>query len=193
MGIEQLCEKKGLIYHAGDDQNRYILASLGGPNPIICFGVNPSKAGTVAEGKPDAFQLDRTMGRIQSLIDKKDTPYDGWIMLNLYPQRTGYPDELDADDSDSVKDRLAANYSAIQMVLKEFPKAHLWAAWGNIIDTRRYLREALRVIAGYSEGRQWMVWGGLTQMGNPRHPLYVRGDENLEPVELVADIRLVMK
>ena len=54
------------------------------------------------------------------------------------------------------------------------------AAWGNIIDTRFYLGDALYDIQENLESEQWAYRGTLTKQGNPRHPLYMKSGEEFK-------------
>ena len=68
-------EKEPDIYE-GDENNRFVLG-LKGKNPFIVFGVNPSTA--------DKKNSDRTISKVIRFA--KRYKCDGWIMLNVYPQR----------------------------------------------------------------------------------------------------------
>ena len=56
----------------------------------------------------------------------------------------------------------------------------MWAAWGNIIDTRFYLGECLEEIERLTTDISWYACGKLTKQGNPRHTLYMKTDEKFD-------------
>ena len=71
---------KGKVLYLGDDTERFILGESGA-NPIICFGINPSTANDI--------KYDPTILKIRKIASENNC--DGWIMLNLYPQRATNP------------------------------------------------------------------------------------------------------
>ena len=159
---------KGWIY-LGDDIERYILGQPGKRNMLV-FGVNPSTA------TPGDNNIDPTIRKVRKLT--AEAGYDGWIMANLYPFRATKPKELPQKED---KRLLEKNLK----VLKALPTAYhidaVWAAWGNAIDTRFYLGDALYDIQEELEDDiEWYYRGMLTKDGNPRHPLYMKSRENYE-------------
>ena len=82
--------------YCGDDKARFILGEVG-ENPIICFGINPS----TANDKED----DPTILKIRKIESENNC--DGWIMLNLYPQRATNPNDMHKKaDNDLNKKKL---------------------------------------------------------------------------------------
>lgn len=151
------------IYKASeDDCNRYVLG-IEGKNPLICFGINPSEA---RPGKPDPTI--RSVSRIA-----QHNGYDSWIMLNIYPQRETDPDKihqmLDTDIS-------AENLYYIKEILQIYKPKELWAAWGNLITKRNFLKECFAEISELAKQHQcnWITFGGVNKSGHPRHPLYLK-------------------
>ena len=59
---------------------RYILGETG-KKPLVCVGINPSTAA------PN--NLDRTLTNVKRFSELNG--YDGWLMLNVYPQRSTDP------------------------------------------------------------------------------------------------------
>lgn len=149
----------GWIY-LGNDNERYVLGQPGGRN-ILVLGVNPSTA------KPgDDDPSIRNVRRIT-----KDKGYDGWIMMNLHPQRTPHPEEMYEKTVWS-----ANNPMVIEAVMKEFKVHAVWCAWGNMIDMpgKRFLYSELAAIYEVlGDYVKWFSYGNLTKDGNPRHPLYM--------------------
>lgn len=155
----------GWVY-LGDDCERYVLGQPGKRN-ILIFGVNPSTA------KPgDDDPTVRNVRRIVRNVKK----VDGWIMMNLYPQRAANPDALIEDEflrEDNLK--------VIREVWQFFLIESIWCAWGNMIERSGtpFLYESLRQIYGViGESVLWEHYGNLTIKGHPRHPLYMRATES---------------
>lgn len=184
---ENLRRKEGdgndVIYQVGDTENRYVLWEKG-ENPLICIGANPSRAGS-----DDDHPTDPTITRIRSLVknvsESGGEKFDGWIMLNLYPQRTPFPADLHCSD-ECDEEMMRENYEAIQTVFDEFKEAKTLLAWGNIIDLkeRGYLKESAKKIAILGGDRAWCVRGDFTNKNNPRHQLFVPKHKVLEEVTI---------
>jgi|GEM_PF-2569130 len=75
----------GWAYLGADENERYVLGEPKKHN-ILVFGVNPSTA------KPG--NDDPTIRKIRKVIEKRKNG-NGWLMMNLYPQRTPYPKMLE--------------------------------------------------------------------------------------------------
>ena len=132
-------KKNGEVLYLGDDTERFILGESGA-NPIICFGINPSTANDI--------KYDPTILKIRKIASENNC--DGWIMLNLYPQR-------------------ATNPNALTL-----------ASWGNAIGKRKYLKDCLKEILAIASDRKWVCRGKLTVKGNPRHQLCVPDNTKLQ-------------
>ncbi|MCR5167733.1 MAG: DUF1643 domain-containing protein [Oscillospiraceae bacterium] len=78
------------------------------------------------------------------------------------------------------------NVRIISKVLEEYKIDRIWAAWGNLIESREYLPVELSKICTAQENlknadrTEWYAWGRLTKRGNPRHPLYAKYDCDFE-------------
>ena len=162
-------------FYKGDNSKRFVLGEVIGPNPLICFGVNPSTA-KVQNG---ALKTDPTILKIKKFVEKRNC--DGWIMLNLYAQVTPEPNELHKNEDFDIYLH-EKNINIIKEILKNYPNADILACWGNLIEKRDYLKKlCLKEIFEISEkDRNWLYIGNLTKKGNPRHPLYASIDTNLE-------------
>lgn len=159
---------QGWIY-LGDDKERYLLGQPGRWNMLV-FGVNPSSA------VPGKKHEDPTIRRVRALTAAAG--YDGWIMSNLYPMITPHPEKL-PEKADPVL--LAMNISVLRALQETYHIAAVWAAWGDSINTRFYLGNALYDIVEVLNGDfEWYRCGSLTRNRNPRHPLYRRGNEGFE-------------
>lgn len=155
----------GWLY-LGDSKERYVLGQPGQYN-LMVVGVNPS---TAVPNKDD-----QTIRKVRQVVATAD--YDGWIMVNLYPQITKDPDQLDV----AADSRLTAgNIQVIQALFKQYMIGGVWAAWGDLIDKRYYLGKQLVKIEAISTDCEWYYKGTLTKKGNPRHPLYMKTDEQFE-------------
>ena len=155
---------KGWLY-IGDEKERYLLGQPGKYN-LLVFGVNPSTA------SPGESNLDPTIRKVRKVAEKEG--FDGWIMANLYPLRETDPDKL-PDKAD--KKLVDNNLKVISAIEKNYTIGKVWAAWGNIIDTQFYLGDNLYDILEFITDAEWYYRGKLTKDGNPRHPLYLKLEE----------------
>ena len=71
------------------------------------------------------------------------------------------------------------NLEAFRYVLSISENPSVWAAWGAIIEKRKYLPDCVRdmLAAGEEYGASWVCAGAITKKGHPHHPLYLRKDE----------------
>ena len=125
--------------------------------------------GTASAGENN---LDSTIRKVRKVAEKEE--FDGWIMANIYPQRTANPTEL-PDKAD--KKLVENNLKVIAALDKNYVIGKVWAAWGNIIDTQFYLGDNLYDIQEAVTSAEWYYRGKLTKGGNPRHPLHLKLEE----------------
>ena len=153
---------------------RYILGTRG-KNPLICIGVNPSTA------RPDA--LDNTLKSVERIA--LGNGYDSFLMFNVYAQRATSPDDMEKVCNPILH---AENLSAFRYILSISQKPAVWAAWGAVIEKRKYLPDCVRDLVALGEefGAQWYCAGAITKKGHPHHPLYLRKDEKLKPFDVTA-------
>lgn len=154
--------------HDYGDTVRYTLGqpALGkGMKNLVCFGINPSTA------RPN--DLDNTLKSVERIA--KRAGYDGWIMLNVYPQRATNPSDLHETIQEDIHIK---NVEHINRILVEY-NATILAAWGTLINKRKYLKECLQDIHKVSKKakRKWVCVGKLSKQGHPHHPLYLSNDE----------------
>ena len=151
---------------------RYILGTRG-KNPLICIGINPSTA------KPDA--LDNTLKSVERIA--LGNGFDSFIMFNVYAQRATSPDDMEKECNLLLHKE---NLEAFRYVLSISEKPAVWAAWGAIIEKRKYLPNCVRDMleAGREYGAQWYCAGAITKKGHPHHPLYLRKDEKIKPFDV---------
>ena len=108
----------------------------------------------------------------------------GAIVGSLYAM--GYS----PDDMEKVCNPLLhkENLKAFRYVLSLSEHPVVWAAWGAIIEKRKYLPDCLRdmLLAGEEYGAEWCCAGAISRKGHPHHPLYLRKDEKLRPFDVKA-------
>ena len=151
---------------------RYILGTRG-KNPLICIGINPSTA------QPD--NLDNTLKSVERIA--LGNGFDSFIMFNVYGQRATSPDDMEKECNLLLHKE---NLEAFRYVLSISEKPAVWAAWGAIIEKRKYLPACVRDMleAGKAYGATWYCAGAITKKGHPHHPLYLRKDEKLKPFDI---------
>ena len=159
------------------EEYRYILGTKG-KRPLITIGVNPSTAA------PD--DLDNTLKSVERIAHGNG--FDSFIMFNVYAQRATSPDDMDKERDERQH---SENMRAFAWVLSH-AGAHpaVWAAWGAVIEKRRYLPDCVRdmLLCGERYGAVWYTAGTRSKAkGHPHHPLYLRMDTPLDPFKDVED------
>ena len=153
---------------------RYILGTRG-KNPLICIGINPSTA------EPD--NLDNTLKSVERIA--LGNGFDSFIMFNVYAQRATSPDDMEKQCNLTLHKE---NLKAFSYVLSISENPTVWAAWGAIIEKRKYLPDCVRDLleAGERYGARWVCAGAITKKGHPHHPLYLRKDEKIKPFDVAG-------
>lgn len=153
---------------------RYILGTRG-KNPLICIGINPSTA------EPD--HLDNTLKSVERIAHGNG--FDSFIMFNVYAQRATSPDDMEKQCNPLLHQE---NLKAFRYVLSISENPTVWAAWGAIIEKRKYLPECVRDMleAGEQFQTRWVCAGAITKKGHPHHPLYLRKDEKIKPFDVAG-------
>lgn len=159
---------------------RYILGTRG-EKSLICVGINPSTA------RPDA--LDNTLKSVERIA--LGNGYDSFLMFNVYAQRATSPDDMEKAMNPMLHQE---NLEAFQYILSLSEKPAIWAAWGAIIEKRKYLPNCVRdmVTAGKAHDAQWLCAGPISKKGHPHHPLYLRKDEKLRPFDVTGYLEDVL-
>lgn len=141
-----------------DNSCRFVLGTTG-LKPLYVIGSNPSTA--------DDLKPDRTITKVTRFA--KQHGFDSFIMLNLYPQRTAYPDKL-AKTLDH--ELLQLNIKHILTCSKSTIEPTFMAAWGGTIQVRPYFKTCLNEIveATRKNSMKWVKIGSFTKSGHPRHP-----------------------
>jgi len=154
------------IYQNTKDNSARFILGEGGKRPLICFGVNCSIA--------EPGNLDPTVKRVQNIA--KAEGFDGWIMLNLYPERMTKFEELTKTGNSNFHKQ---NLKRIRNVFKKYPNMSVWAAWGGLIMKRLFLKKYLKDIVDVvgTDNVKWIHRGHLVgNEGHPHHPLYLKQD-----------------
>ena len=141
---------------------RYTLTrSWGDALPLTFVMLNPSTA--------DAAIDDPTIRRCIAFARRDG--FGGIRVLNLFAYRSPYPSELVrvADPVGPDNDRHLATACGT-----------IVAAWGAV---ERYGEKRIRTVAQLLSGKDVRCLG-TTKSGQPRHPLYVKGDSPLTPFTL---------
>ena len=151
---------------------RYILGTRG-IKPLICIGVNPSTAA------PD--DLDNTLKSVQRIA--AGNGFDSFLMFNVYAQRATRPQDMERERNEALHRENMAAFEYILGLSSGAPA--VWAAWGNIIEQRRYLKDCVldMIEIGERYGARWYTAGKRSARGHPHHPLYLRSDSVLDPFD----------
>ncbi len=160
---------------------RYILGTRG-KKPLICIGINPSTA------KPD--DLDNTLKSVERIA--LGNGFDSFIMFNVYAQRSTNPDAMEKSCNLTLHKE---NLKAFRYILSLSEQPAVWAAWGAVIEKRKYLPECVRDMleSGKEFGAQWYCAGKITKAGHPHHPLYLRKDERLKSFDVEGYLASLQK
>lgn len=158
---------------------RYLLGTRG-KKPLICVGINPSTA------RPDA--LDNTLKSVQRIA--LGNGFDSFLMFNVYAQRATSPDDMEKVCNPQLH---RENLEAFRYILSLSPQPAIWAAWGAIIEKRKYLPQCVRdlLLAGEEVDARWYCAGAISKKGHPHHPLYLRKDEKLRPFDVAAYLQML--
>lgn len=153
---------------------RYILGTRG-KKPLICIGINPSTA--------EPGNLDNTLKSVERIA--LGNGFDSFLMFNVYAQRATDPNTMEKVCNPLLH---RENMEAFRYILSISEAPAIWAAWGSIIEKRRYLPECLgdMLSIGREYGADWFCAGAVTKAGHPHHPLYLRKDEKLKPFDMDA-------
>ena len=153
---------------------RYILGTKG-KNPLICIGINPSTA--------EPGNLDNTLKSVERIA--LGNGFDSFIMFNVYAQRATRPDDMEAECNSTLH---GENMKAFEYVLRlSEGRPVVWAAWGTIIEKRKYLADCLldMIRLGEAYEAKWVTAGAKSKKGgHPHHPLYLRKDSGLDDFDV---------
>lgn len=124
--------------------------------PLVVIGMNPSHARETTS--------DRTVNHV---IQVSMREHSGWLMLNLYPERSPKPQQLAAYDSALSR----ANCAAITRALELVGATEVLGAWGNMGGSAT-LRRALQDVRAHLSQLRVNIYtlDPLLKTGNPPHP-----------------------
>ena len=144
--------------------------------PLVCIGINPSTA--------DPSRLDPTLQSVERVA--RNNGFDGFMMMNVYPQRATVPTDLDRDCNRRLHEENLEAFRHVLSLCHGTPT--VWAAWGTLIEKRPYLYACLRdmIAVGQEYGARWVTAGRRSKAGHPHHPLYLRADSPLEDFDMEA-------
>lgn len=164
------------IYDCADgDTHRYLLGNKG-QKMLIGFGINPSKANRV--------RSDATVTRVYRTAQLNQ--YDGWLMMNVCSQRSTDPKKMHEEIEAGHHER---NCQAFGRTLKTLKSYDCLAGWGNLIESRPYLKKYLLELIDRPAllQRSWFCYG-LTADGHPKHPSRV-GYKQFQPFDVKAYLK----
>ena len=155
---------------------RYILGTKG-TKPLICIGINPSTA--------EPGNLDNTLKSVERIA--LGNGFDSFIMFNVYAQRATRPEDMEKACNEILH---GENMKAFEYVLRlSEGRPVVWAAWGTIIEKRKYLPDCLMdmIALGERYDAKWVTAGARSKKGgHPHHPLYLRKDSGLDEFDVKA-------
>ncbi|QTV80770.1 DUF1643 domain-containing protein [Microbacterium sp. NIBRBAC000506063] len=145
----------------GNDAYRFALGrirdcTVSAP-PFVVVGMNPSHARETASDKT-----------VNHVIEVSRREHRGWLMLNLYPERSPKPKDL----AGYKPELSAANCDAIERVLIRFGVTEVLGGWGDLGGSATLKRALPDVLALLDRmGVRVFTLDPLTKAGkNPRHP-----------------------
>lgn len=144
-------------HYTSDNNTRYLLGKIGKRNALF-IGINPSKA--------DSIIPDPTIKKIIGFANYNR--YDGWFVVNIYPQRSTNPTDLHKKLDISI---VKKNKKIIEKLLRDVQINAIVACWGRLIISRYFLRGILLDIVKLKglDKNKW-VCIGKTLDGTPKHP-----------------------
>ncbi len=171
-------DKEKWIYEHDSSKNvRYVLGTKG-EKTLFCIGVNPSTA--------TPYIFDNTVKRVEKIAMNNE--YSNWIMLNIYPEISTDPNGLPYSPDQEIHN---LNIKHIKKILNNYHDITIWVAWGNSIDNRSFLKNYLLDIYETIKNEKVVnyVAGVVNKTGNPRHPLFTKGDITLTQFDMEVFIK----
>ena len=162
--------KRTFNYPAGEEPDtiipkecckyRYVIGRHGA-NPLIAICMNPSAARDSAS--------DRTVNKI--IISAKQLGYDGWFVINSYPERATDTKNLDKFAPILVEN----NINEARKLLKLYNVKEVWGAWGD--PTCEHITMGCIAMKALLKEMGVKVFAfKINKSGNPKHPLYLKVD-----------------
>ena len=118
--------------------------------------------------------------------------YDGFLMLNIYPQRATDPKDLHKRIN---KEWHRQNLQEIKEAIQRYDIDTLWLAYGDLIEHRKYFKPCLEDIFEllHPFNLNYKIAGKLTAKDHPRHPLYQSAKSELKYFDLNAYLEKTLK
>lgn len=150
--------KYNIYTNSPDNLLRYSLGNAGA-NPLLVIGLNPS----IATNE----KSDTTISKVNKVA--KISGFDGFVMLNLYPERATDYSALPLEMNPEIYN---SNLSIIEKIVASQVNPTIWAAWGESVNAREYFLKAGKDLSNKLRKYKvsWMKFGELTKSGHPRHP-----------------------
>jgi hypothetical protein len=151
-------EKKNAII-SNCEKYRYLLSRGDCSNPLVFIMLNPSTA--------DAYLDDPTIRRCLGFANTGG--YDGIIVINLYAFRSSNPKDLlqTQDPVGSENDKYISN------TLMQYK--NIVCAWGSNALLER-VSNVMCILKQYNAN---VLCLGLNKNGSPKHPLYIKANQEL--------------
>ena len=162
------------IYQTSANNSSRFVIGEAGTRPIHVIALNPSTA--------DQNKSDTTITKIRNFSTKNN--YSGFMVYNLYPQRSTSPDNLHRRYNKGIS---SCNCKYIFDYISESKQPDVWVAWGQMITKRKYLKDCLRDIVDSLApiNPNWMSIGSTTKDGHPRHPSRISYNNDFIPFNMV--------
>jgi len=160
----------GVIF-SEDNKYRYVLWRNWDDTPWMTFVMlNPSTA--------DETEDDPTIRRCIRFAKREHC--GGIVVVNLFAYRAAKPELL--TEPDDPKGPLNKTYIEQVISVVNGPLVAAWGAWWHTNQTKRYGHVLPRLSVEAMAKKQGvpMMCLGVTKNRQPRHPLYVSGDQPLE-------------
>ena len=159
--VRKMNYKPDIYFNNFDNSCRFALG-ISGQRPLYVIGLNPSTA--------DKEKSDRTIAKVMGFAEQNG--FDGFVMFNLYPQRTPDPEKLDKTLNPFL---LLENLKHIlEITSSSTSPLSFLAAWGNKVGEKdyQYLKICLMGLISVVRDKDiiWLKIGELTKKGHPRHP-----------------------
>ena len=161
------------IYRKDEANTLRFAFGKNGKKPLVVIGLNPSTANELAP--------DRIINKVMGIAE--GAKLDGFIMLNLYPQRSTDPNKMDIQINTEYHKK---NLEMIEEVLRGMDDIQVLVGYGDNIGKRPYLKQCMREIVPIISkfNPRWLKTGDITKLGHPRHPLYVGYDKGLTDFDM---------
>ena len=167
-------------YYEGNKEKRFLLGTKG-KKTLLVIGLNPSVA--------DRETNDLTIKKVSTFAERNS--FDSFIMLNLYAQRTTYPNHLHQELDIQLHNE---NLKHVLQIVSIKDNVSILAAWGEKIIIRNYFPLCLQSIyeaIGKSKFEWFKIGEKSTNSGHPRHPSRMSYSNALTPFDITTYIKWI--